>query len=81
MGGQVDHKMIKKDAQYLLHLVNDHESYNRLRAYADIRIAALRDELEIARDPRQITLLQGRIAELRRIATLRDEIRRIAEYG
>jgi len=66
---------MKKD-QYrdILPLVNDHDQFNRLKQYADARIDDLRAFLETQKEPQKIYELQGAIAELRRFATLRDEV-------
>jgi hypothetical protein len=65
--------MTKEDFRSLLPLVNDHDLYGVLIKYADMRIDTLRAYLETQKDPTKIYELQGSIAELRRIATLRDE--------
>lgn len=66
--------MKKEEFRDLLPLVNDHDHFQRLRAYADSRIDTLRAYLETTTDPIKVYQLQGSIAELRRIATLRDEV-------
>jgi hypothetical protein len=43
-------------------------------SYANARIEILRDQLETSKDPQRITEIQGALAELRRIKTLRDEV-------
>lgn len=66
--------MKKEEYRDLLPLVNDHDHYERLKAYADHRINVLRGILENQKDPTKIYELQGAIAELRRVVTLRDEV-------
>lgn len=66
--------MKKEEFRDLLPLVNDHDQYDRLKSYADHRINVLRGILENQKDPTKIYELQGAIAELRRVATLRDEV-------
>lgn len=66
--------MKKEQYRDLLPLVNDHDTMARLSAYATHRIEVLRSYLESQKEPTKIYELQGAIAELRRIATLRDEV-------
>lgn len=66
--------MKKEEFRDLLPLVNDHDQYDRLKSYADHRISVLRGILENQKDPIKIYELQGAIAELRRVVTLRDEV-------
>ena len=66
--------MLKQFYRSLLPLVNDKDQYDRLKAYADTRIEQHRDLLEKQKDPNRILEIQGAIAELRRISTLRDEV-------
>ena len=47
--------------------------------YADARIEAARSNLETATDMDTVSKLQGRIAELKRFHTLRDEVLKGAE--
>ena len=54
--------------------MNDHDSMTRLALYAEHRLEVLRSYLETQKEPTKIYELQGAIAELRRIATLRDEV-------
>ena len=65
--------MDKKFYQSLLPLVNDKLQYETLKHYADQRIEFLRTSLETCKDQHRVLEMQGAIAELRRIATLRDE--------
>lgn len=66
--------MDKATCRGLLPLVNDREQMERLAAYADARIESYRDLLEKQKDAQRILEIQGAIAELRRINTLRDEV-------
>lgn len=47
---------------------------DKLVAYASYRIDVLRSHLESQKEPTKIYEIQGAIAELRRISTLRDEV-------
>lgn len=66
--------MDKATCRGLLPLVNDREQMGRLENYAAARIEAYRDLLEKQKDPQRILEIQGAVAELRRISTLRDEV-------
>jgi hypothetical protein len=66
--------MKKEEYRELLPLVNDHEHMLKLQSYANSRIQTLQVYLETTTDPIKVYQLQGSIAELRRIATLRDEV-------
>jgi hypothetical protein len=66
--------MTKEEFRNLLPLVNDHDQFKRLNSYAEYRINVLRGILENQKDPTKIYELQGAIAELRRVSTLRDEV-------
>lgn len=66
--------MTRDDYRKLLPLVNDHDQFGLLRAYANARIEVLRTFLENQKDIDKIRETQGAIAELRRFATLRDEV-------
>lgn len=66
--------MLKQFYRSLLPLVNDKDQLDRIKAYADTRIELHRDLLEKQKDPNRILEIQGAIAELRRISTLRDEV-------
>jgi len=63
----------------LLLLVNEKDNMDRLRAYAEARIEQHRSNLEKQKDRDRILEIQGAIAELRRLATLRDEVIKGAE--
>ncbi len=58
----------------LLLLVNDKQSMELLEHYASERITALNGALEQATSIDAVNKLQGRIAELRRFSTLREEV-------
>lgn len=73
--------MDSKSYRDLLPLVNDGDSYGRLQAYAEARVEDLRTFLEKENDVDKIKKLQGAIAELRRMATLREEVIREAKNG
>lgn len=66
--------MNRQDYRDLLPVVNDHDHYQRLQAYAKARIEVLRTYLETELNPETIKRHQGAIAELRRMATLREEV-------
>ena len=68
-----DEVMDKQFYQSLLPLVNDKLQFDTLKQYADHRIEFLRNSLETCKDQHRVLEIQGAIAELRRIATLRDE--------
>lgn len=65
--------MTRDQARKILPLVNDPTSYALLKEYALDRIETLRTFLENQKDFNKVLETQGAIAELRRIATLRDE--------
>lgn len=71
--------MDRELARLLLILVNDKEQLDRLQAYALSRIEAHRNNLEKQKDRDRVLEAQGAIAELRRFASLRDEVLRGAE--
>lgn len=58
----------------LLPLVNDLDAMDRLQAYIDFRLALVRGQLETVKEHSMILELQGKIAELKRFSTLRDEV-------
>lgn len=58
----------------LLQLVNDPNTYMALQTYMDARRALLLYSLEHANDTDTIRRLQGALAELARIATLKEEV-------
>ena len=47
---------------------------DRLLQYASARIEMARKQLEITRDHHRMIELQGAVAELRRLETLREEV-------
>jgi hypothetical protein len=66
--------MDKQFYRSLLFLVNDHDKYTMLQSYIDMRIKRLQQSLETVSDIEEIRRTQGRIAELRRMQSLRDEV-------
>jgi len=58
----------------LLPLVNDKTSMELLIQYAEARIPPLHTALEQAQTIETVRNMQGRIAELRRFKTLREEV-------
>lgn len=66
-------------SRFLLLLVNEKDHMDRLQAYAKHRIEQHRDNLEKQKDRDRILEIQGAIAELHRIATLREEVIKGAE--
>lgn len=66
--------MQKELARELLPLVNDHEKFPLLDKYIGDRITTMRTYLETSKDHNKILEIQGAIQELRRFATLRDEV-------
>jgi hypothetical protein len=58
----------------LLPLVNDKTSMELLMQYAEARIPSLHNALEQAQNIEAVRALQGRISELRRFKTLREEV-------
>jgi len=71
--------MDKATCRGILPLVNDRDQMDRLEIYVAARIEAHRDLLETQRDEKRIIAIQGAVAELRRIKTLRDEVIKGAE--
>lgn len=65
--------MDKTTSRNLLPLVNNEECYHSLRAYVESRIETMRTYLETTKDAQKITEIQGAIAELRRMHTLREQ--------
>jgi|TARA_R110002124_G_C8875426_1_gene508061 hypothetical protein len=63
----------------MLPLVNDKEQYSSLKDYAKARIWYYHGLLETAKDHQRVLQIQGAIAELKRIETLRDEVTKGAE--
>jgi len=66
--------MDKEFYRALLPLVNDKQAMEILEGYAVDRIRALHTALEQAQSLEALRSLQGRISELRRFKTLRDEV-------
>ena len=66
--------MDKQPYRDLLPLVNDKAIMELLEVYAKARIELRRDQLETSKDLQRISEIQGALAELRRIKTLRDEV-------
>ena len=64
----------KQQYRDLLPLVNDKAIMELLEVYAKARIELRRDQLETSKDLQRISEIQGALAELRRIKTLRDEV-------
>lgn len=71
--------MDKQFFRGLLPLVNDKDQYNSLKDYAKARIGQMHHLLETTKDHHRILEIQGAIAELKRIETLRDETIKGAE--
>lgn len=69
----------KQQYRELLPLVNDKDAMQLLQTYVDRRIEKYRNLLEVQKEPTRILEMQGAIAELRRFATLRDEVIKGAE--
>ena len=66
--------MNKEIYRSLLPLVNDKDMMDKLKQYADSRISYFHHILELQKEPSRILEIQGAIAELRRINTLREEV-------
>lgn len=66
--------MDRELARKLLLLVNNLEVASALQEYVDSRLALLRGQLETAKEHSLILEIQGKIAELKRFSTLRDEV-------
>ena len=69
----------KQQYRELLPLVNDKDAMQLLQTYVDSRIEKYRNLLEVQKETTRILEMQGAIAELRRFATLRDEVIKGAE--
>lgn len=69
----------KQQYRELLPLVNDKDTMQLLQTYVDSRIEKYRSLLEVQKEHPRILEMQGAIAELRRFATLRDEVIKGAE--
>jgi hypothetical protein len=66
--------MDKQFIRSLLPLVNDKTSMELLQTYADARISQHLNQMSSETDMERVKRIQGAVAELRRISTLRDEI-------
>lgn len=66
--------MDKKLYRSLLPLVNDPELYPLLQAYVEGKIEIHRNSLETLTDEDDIKRTQGRVAELRRLQSMREEV-------
>ena len=66
--------MNKETYRSLLLLVNDKDMMDKLKEYAQSRIIYFHHLLELQKDTDRILEIQGAIAELRRINTLREEV-------
>jgi len=71
--------MDKQDFRALLLLVNTKAQYSLLKEYAAKRIDLLLAQISTELDMDRVKRMQGSIAELRRIETLRDEVIKGAE--
>ena len=71
--------MDKQFIRSLLPLVNDKTSMDLLQTYADARISQHLNQMSMEKDMERVKRIQGAVAELRRISTLRDEIIKGAE--
>jgi|TARA_R110000765_G_scaffold213876_2_gene318906 hypothetical protein len=71
--------MNRQDYRALLLLVNTKEQYSLLKEYADKRIATLLTQLSTETDMDRVKRIQGSVAELRKIGTLREEVIKGAE--
>ena len=67
--------MIKEQAREILPLVNDPEMHPRLIQYADQRLEILRQHLENEKNLQKVSEIQGSIAEIKRLFTLKNEVR------
>ena len=67
--------MDEKQAREIVLLVNDPEMYPLLVRYAEQRLEILRGYLENEKNLQKVSELQGAIAEIKRIFTLKDEVR------
>lgn len=65
--------MDKQIARDLLPLVHDRDNLNAIIAYAEYRISVLHKALEQSRDIDVVRMLQGSIAECRKLITLREQ--------
>lgn len=66
--------MEKHIYRQLLLLVNDPNTYDALQTYMDARRDILLRQLETTPDMDQVRRIQGALAELGRLATLKQEV-------
>jgi hypothetical protein len=66
--------MNRELAREILPLVNDHDFYAMVKSYADYRIKELKDQFLGVYKMDDVARIQGAIMELKRFATLRDEV-------
>jgi len=71
--------MNQQDYRGLLLLVNTKAQYSLLTEYADMRIKILHTQMSTETDMDRVKRIQGSIAELNRLKTLRDEVIKGAE--
>jgi Ribonuclease G/E len=71
--------MERELARYLLLLVNEKETYDRLQALIEDKIKGHLKNLEKTTDTVRIFQIQGAISELRRWEHLKESIRESAE--
>jgi len=71
--------MERELARYLLLLVNEKETYDRLQALIEDKIKGHLKNLETTTDTVRIFQIQGAISELRRWEHLKESIRESAE--
>lgn len=71
--------MNKEDYRSLLLLVNDRDRYALLKEYAEKRINTLLFLISTDNDMDRVKRNQGAIAELRKFATLREEVKQGAK--
>ena len=67
-------------ARKVLPFVNDIAHYDAFLAHVESRIETLRGFLEKEKEVDRIREIQGAIAELKRLYTLRDEVRGTLEH-
>jgi hypothetical protein len=71
--------MDKKFFRHILPFVNDPNSYDLFQEYIAARIEQYRDYLEKLGSHEEILKTQGKIAELRRLQHLKDEVQQEAK--
>jgi hypothetical protein len=71
--------MDKQFFRHILPFVNDPTSYGLFQEYIAARIEQYRDHLEKLGSQEEIIKTQGRIAELRRLQHLKDEVQQEAK--